>query len=111
MASVPTSGNEFTRGLPLNGRCLSWAIRSKHSSFHSKGDEMSEKSLDDRVMQLEELVSHQERLLDELNSVVVRLRAEHDAFRLNTKLQVDRLVSRFESQAGDAEPDEKPPHY
>lgn len=72
---------------------------------------MSSKPLGDRVTQLEEIVSHQERLLNELNEIVVRLRAEHDELRRNTKLHVDRLEARLENSSHDHDSIDKPPHY
>ncbi|TWT38292.1 hypothetical protein KOR34_32610 [Posidoniimonas corsicana] len=66
----------------------------------------------DRQTQLEELLAHQQRMLDELNSVVTGLRNELDLANLErTKLKttVARLVEHYE--AADGGPDEKPPHY
>ena len=68
--------------------------------------------MSDRQTQLEELVAHQQRLLDELNAIVTDLRGEIDRLtleqmRLNTT--VARLVEYHEG--AETSPDEKPPHY
>ena len=73
---------------------------------------MSEqRSLQDRVMQLELLLSHQEHLLQQLNDVVVQLRAEQDNLKAKFRERMQRLESIIERQAAAPDPDEKPPHY
>jgi len=72
---------------------------------------MPEASLNDRVIQLEELVSHQDHLLQQLNRVIVQLQAEHNELRSAMQRHVDRLESRIESQTDRMDPNEKPPHY
>ena len=72
---------------------------------------MSGKSLEERVLQLEELVSHQERLVEELNGVLVELRVEHDQLKKTVSSQVQNLEAKLESQANPLDPNEKPPHY
>lgn len=69
-------------------------------------------SLQDRVTQLEECFAHHERLVEQLNNVVIQLRGE-----------LERVESRFEEQKRhvkwlmdntsiiEDQPDEKPPHY
>lgn len=68
--------------------------------------------MSDRQTQLEELLAHQQRLLDDLNSVVTGLRRELDLAnleQLKLKKTVARLVEYYEAAEGAA--DEKPPHY
>ena len=72
---------------------------------------MSTKSLEERVVQLEELVSHQERLVDEINGVLVALRAEHDQLKKTVDMQLRSLESKLEAQGNPFDPNEKPPHY
>ncbi len=64
-------------------------------------------SSEQRLVEVEIKLTHQERLTDTLNEVVIELRGELDALRK----QLDRLVQ--EQQAGDpGDPgDEPPPHY
>ncbi|MEM6798652.1 MAG: SlyX family protein [Planctomycetota bacterium] len=67
---------------------------------------------DDRLTQLEELLAHQQRLLDELNGVLTELRTDVDALtREQAKLRatVARLVQLHDG--ADDTPGEKPPHY
>lgn len=67
----------------------------------------------DRQTQLEELLAHQQHLIDELNGVVTEQRLEMDGMQrrlvaLEAKLKV--VAERLES-SGDDLPHEKPPHY
>lgn len=67
---------------------------------------------EDRLTNLEELLAHQQRLLDQLNAMVTDLRSECDtlaADQAKLKQTVARLV-QFHEGAEDR-PDEKPPHY
>jgi uncharacterized coiled-coil protein SlyX len=66
-----------------------------------------------RVRYLEESLCHEQRLLEELNQVVIGLRREID--RLEKRLQAaeSRVLSvdqRIRQSEGDL-PHEKPPHY
>ncbi|TWT74423.1 hypothetical protein Pla123a_32460 [Posidoniimonas polymericola] len=66
----------------------------------------------ERQTKLEELLAHQQQMLDDLNSVVTGLRRELDMANLEQvklKRTVARLVEYYESAEGAA--DEKPPHY
>jgi uncharacterized coiled-coil protein SlyX len=70
-------------------------------------------SFEARIVYLEESMCHDQRLLAELNQVIVSLRDEVD--RLHRKLAVmDRRMEhwdqRIQSQESDL-PHEKPPHY
>ncbi len=72
---------------------------------------MSAKSLDDRVLQLEELVSHQERLIEDLNGVLIELRSEHDQLKKSVNSHVQSIEAKLEAQSSSFDPNEKPPHY
>ena len=68
--------------------------------------------LQDRVTQLEECFAHQERLVEQLNNVVIQLRSDlarveskHEEQQRNVKWLLEN-TSNVEDQA-----DEKPPHY
>lgn len=66
----------------------------------------------DRLTKLEELLAHQQRLLDQLNAGVTELRDDADrllAGQAKLKATVGRLVEFYEAAEGAA--DEKPPHY
>ncbi len=73
--------------------------------------DMSGETLVARVIQLEELVSHQEHLLQQLNNVVSELRSECDDLKDMFGERCDRLESLIENQSEGDSPDEKPPHY
>ena len=72
---------------------------------------MSDETLVARVVQLEELVSHQEHLLHQLNTVVSELRTECEGLKDRLGERCDRLESLIENQSEGDLPDEKPPHY
>ena len=72
---------------------------------------MTEKTLEDRVLQLEELVSHQERLLEELNGVLIDIRNEHESLRKTVSVQVREIEAKLEGESNSFDPNEKPPHY
>lgn len=68
--------------------------------------------MNDRQTHLEELLAHQQRTLDELNSVITGMRDELDAVtteHAKLKNTVARLVEHYEG--ADGAPDERPPHY
>lgn len=68
--------------------------------------------LEARAVSLEELLAHQQRLLEQLNAGVTQLREDVDrlqAGQAKLKQTVGRLVEFYESAEGSA--DEKPPHY
>lgn len=68
-------------------------------------------ALQQRVVQLEELFSHNEQLVMELNQTLVALRADHDKLQAMCVEQNQRLAVVAERQAMPMDPDEKPPHY
>ncbi len=67
----------------------------------------------DRQTRLEELLAHQQHLIDTLNGVVTAQQAEITELnltvgRLESKV---RLLAEFVERAGEDLPHEKPPHY
>ena len=67
-----------------------------------------------RVVQLEELFSHHQHHVQQLNEVIVRVRDELDALQIKYANQQSRLEALQESQTlADREDlaDQKPPHY
>ena len=67
-----------------------------------------------RVIQLEELFSHQQHHVQQLNDVIIQLRGELDSLQTKYTQQQSRLEAIQESQAAAEREDladEKPPHY
>ena len=73
----------------------------------------SERSdLEKRVNHLEELFSHQEHLVHQLNDILANLQASFRQLEQRCAVQEDRLRWINENQtAGEDLPHEKPPHY
>ena len=70
-----------------------------------------EQRLRKRVIQIEELLSHQEHVIQQLNDVVLQLRAEHDSVTLKLQQRIDRLETQIDTLSSPYDPNEKPPHY
>ena len=71
-------------------------------------------ALQQRVVQLEELFSHHQHDVQQLNEVILQLRSELDALQIKYANQQTRLEAIQESQAqaaSDDLADQKPPHY
>ncbi len=71
-------------------------------------------ALQQRVVQLEELFSHHEHHVQQLNGVILELRDELDALRRTYQRQQQQLESLRDQQTSalPREPgEEKPPHY
>lgn len=67
-----------------------------------------------RVVQLEELFSHHQHHVQQLNEVIIQLRGELDVLQIRYAKQQDRLAAMQESQTiAESEDlaDQKPPHY
>jgi SlyX protein len=64
----------------------------------------------ERITALEEKLAFQQRVLDELNSVVLSQQAEIDRMRREVA-QLTAALRAFIEQTGDNLPHEKPPHY
>ncbi len=69
--------------------------------------------LPDRQIAIEELLAHQQQLIDELNGVVTEQRLEMDSLILKVSRLENRLSGLAQSTAlaSDDLPHEKPPHY
>ncbi|MCA9144837.1 MAG: SlyX family protein [Planctomycetaceae bacterium] len=74
---------------------------------------MSEtESLQRRIVQLEELFSHHEHHVHQLNDAVVQLRRELAVVEAKCREQEGRIRSLSEHHEAASDPlDEKPPHY
>jgi uncharacterized coiled-coil protein SlyX len=70
----------------------------------------SNDSADDRFIALEERLAFQQRMLEEINSVVVSQQAELDRIRREVS-QLTETSHQLMERAGDNLPHEKPPHY
>ena len=65
-----------------------------------------------RVVQLEELFSHQEHTVQQLNDSVIQLRKELDQLEAKCNEQEGRIRSLAEGHEPTGDPlDEQPPHY
>jgi len=80
------------------------------STNRDSANESSE-SLAERILRLEELVSHQQHLLEQLDTVAANLQQQLDKHRHDYKSELDRLRYQMSNQDGDDLPHEKPPHY
>ena len=65
----------------------------------------------DRIAKLEEVLTHQQLLVEQLNEIVIELRTNVE--RLQSRIERQQLqIKHLESRSRDDEiPDEKPPHY
>ncbi|MCA9245632.1 MAG: SlyX family protein [Planctomycetales bacterium] len=71
-----------------------------------------EHQLEQRVIQLEELLMHQEHVVQQLNSVVFQMRGEIGRLEAKLEEQVSRIQWKLDSNSEVRDPlDEKPPHY
>ena len=71
-------------------------------------------ALQQRLIQLEELFSHHQHHVQQLNEVIVQLRDELDVLQTKYAHQQSRIESLQETQASSTSEtlaDEKPPHY
>ena len=71
-------------------------------------------SLLKRVVQLEELISHHEHHVQQLNDVIVEVRDELDALQIkcaNQQLRLDTLSDSQARREGEDLADQRPPHY
>ena len=68
--------------------------------------------LQGRIVQLEELFSHQEHLVSQLNEAVVQLRKDLSRAEAKCNEQETRIRLLAEQQVTERDPvEEKPPHY
>ena len=67
---------------------------------------------DERLIELETRVAHQERLIDELNDVLTDQQSRLTRLEQTAEALKDRLRTIGEGGAGAGDPaDERPPHY
>ncbi len=73
---------------------------------------MSDAKLQDRVTQLEETLTHHEHLVEQLNQVVIQLRADLEKMQAENEEQSRHLKWLMQNNSIiEDSPDEKPPHY
>jgi SlyX protein len=66
---------------------------------------------EDRLVEIETKLAHQEYLLNELNDVVTKQQKVIMQLEEHYGTLVDRLRSISEALPADGSPDERPPHY
>jgi uncharacterized coiled-coil protein SlyX len=69
------------------------------------------KTLEDRLTRIEELVSHQDYQVQQLNDAVLRMQTDFDGVKATLQEQIEKLESRVDERALTQDPNEKPPHY
>ena len=75
------------------------------------GEEIPRADLEKRVIQLEELYSHQQHLVQQLDEELVKLRAVIEKLEYRHVVQEDRLKWLIDNRLTlDDIPNEKPPH-
>ena len=76
------------------------------------GEEIPRADLEKRVIQLEELYSHQQHLVQHLDEELVKLRSVIEKLEYRHVVQEDRLKWLIDNRLTlDDIPNEKPPHY
>ena len=65
----------------------------------------------DRVIKLEELMTHQQHTLQQLDEVVRNTNLGMEELRRSLRAELDRLKWQFDNRSGEDLPHEKPPHY
>ena len=66
---------------------------------------------DDRLVDIEAKLTHQEHLLEELNDVITKQQETIMRLEEHYGILVDRVRSISEAMPADSEQDERPPHY
>ena len=66
---------------------------------------------DDRLVDIEAKLTHQEHLLEELNDVITKQQETIMRLEEHYGILVERVRSISESMPADSEQDERPPHY
>ena len=66
---------------------------------------------EDRLIDLESKLAHQDQLLNELNEVVTEQQARIMQLEQLSASLIDRVRAIGESTPGESAPDETPPHY
>ena len=70
-----------------------------------------EQRLRERVIQIEELLSHQEHVIQQLNEVVLKLRTDYESLSAKLQDRMGRLEGQVDNLSSPYDPNEKPPHY
>lgn len=68
-------------------------------------------ALSERLMRLEELFSHHQHLLQQLNEELIKLRIDYDSHKSRFQDRIHDLESRIDESGPQPDPNEKPPHY
>jgi uncharacterized coiled-coil protein SlyX len=68
-------------------------------------------ALSDRLLRLEELFSHQQHLLQQLNEELIKLRNDYDIHKSRFQDRMQDLETRLDESGPQPDPTEKPPHY
>lgn len=66
---------------------------------------------DDRLVEIESRLAHQERLLEELNDAVAAQQASVLRLEETCRALTDRVRAMHDTLAGPGPADERPPHY
>ena len=102
--------------VPLGGLAMivAWGLvaAAAFTSTSSPSDESSARRLEDDLIRLEEVLTHQQQLVQDLNEAVTAIRQDSDASgpKLFAIEQTVRRLVELQQGAEDL-PDERPPHY
>ena len=66
---------------------------------------------DDRLIEIETKLAHQEHLLAELNDALTSQQAQITDLETLCRTLIERMRSMSEGGGPDGQPDERPPHY
>jgi SlyX protein len=66
---------------------------------------------EDRLIDIETKLAHQEDLLSALNDAVTNQQAQIDRFEALCRALTDRVQSLLQDAAVDQSPEQRPPHY
>ena len=67
--------------------------------------------LQKRIVHLEEIYTHQQQYINQLNDALVEFRREFDQLKRTVELQRSQIEWLTENQSQDGPANEKPPHY
>lgn len=66
---------------------------------------------EERLVDIESKLAHQDQLIDELNDVVTKQQEQIMQIEKLCNSLVNRIRTMVDTQTDDAPPDERPPHY
>lgn len=78
---------------------------------NNNSDNMHEKKIEDRIIELETKLSYQEDLLEELNSHVITQQAQIDKLNQLCGILKEQFTAVMSSLPDASSGDEVPPHY